>query len=421
MKSYILLSFWLLFLSVSQLNAQQPSDENLVLTNERKFNDLQMQRKCDQAAALLAESFQSTEGPPESKSDFLQSCKKGEIIWNSIKMSKVQVRLHTPTMAIVSYRDDFDCILQGRPANGRLLENSVWLKQDGKWLMHFHTSTSDPMAVTEGNKIRLLYFDADHKQDELPASGQVKDQEKELIRLEKQWAEALGDSAYLSRITSDDYVIVDASGDVRNKQQELTLARSEKFETSTVDDLSVRIYGNSAVVLGRYSLAGTVMGQPYKETGRFTDVWVNYSGNWRVVSTQNTSLPPPSAQPPADSFFIEMERGVWEALKNKDKAADARLLADDFVGLYDTGFATKSDHVNQMDSKYSIESYSVHDARVFRLSPTIVLLLYKAICKGSGEWEQYCSRPDFASSLWVERDGRWLNLFSQDTGVTSGK
>jgi hypothetical protein len=52
--------------------------------------------------------------------------------------------------------------------------------------------------------------------------------EQELIRLEKQWAEAVvkGDNSFFDRTAADDYVIVDAGGDVRHKQQErVTLRR----------------------------------------------------------------------------------------------------------------------------------------------------------------------------------------------------
>jgi len=127
------------------------------------------------------------------------------------------------------------------------------------------------------------------------------------------------------------------------------------------------------------------------------------------------------SEPPSDSFFVAKEKEVWEALKNRDKGAISRLLADDFVGLYDTGFATKSDHVKDMDDKYEITSYDVQDAKVIRLSPQTVLLLYKANCKASGEWDQFCSRPEYISSLWVERAGQWLALFSQDTMETDGE
>jgi len=117
----------------------------------------------------------------------------------------------------------------------------------------------------------------------------------------------------------------------------------------------------------------------------------------------------------ADLFLIAKENEVWEALKNKDKSADAQLLADDFVGLYDTGFGNKSEHVKQMDDSYTLEEYAIRDPRVLRLSPTMSLLLYESTCKATGDWVPYCSRPVYVSSLWTERDGRWLNLFSQDT------
>jgi hypothetical protein len=127
-----------------------------------------------------------------------------------------------------------------------------------------------------------------------------------------------------------------------------------------------------------------------------------------------------SSHPPeSDDFFIAKEREVWDALMKKDKAADAGLLADDFVGLYDTGFGTKSEHVNQMDDHYAIDSYTIQDARILRLSAEAALVLYKSTCTGSGEWKQYCAKPVYVSSLWVRRAGHWLGLFSQDTQAAS--
>ena len=251
-----------------------------------------------------------------------------------------------------------------------------------------------------------------------PSSVAEKRAEEQLVQLEKEWAEAAvkGDSTFFDHIAGDDYVIVDDSSDLRNKQQELALIRTEKFSTLTADDMSVRVYGNTAVVVGSYTFTVSVAGKPYSSSGKFTDIWVMRNGRWQVVSTQNTGLAEAdTAKVPPDSFFVAKEKEVWEALKNKDKAADARLLADDFVGLYGTGFATKADHINQMDDRYTLEVYKILDVKVIRLRPTMVLLLYKGTCKGTGEWAQVCARSDYISSLWVERDGQWLNLFSQDT------
>jgi ketosteroid isomerase-like protein len=91
-----------------------------------------------------------------------------------------------------------------------------------------------------------------------------KDAEKELIQLEKQWAEAgvEGDVEFFERTATDDYMIVDCHGDVRNKAQEIANFRHEIQTTSTVSDMKVRVYGGSAVVVGAFTIAGTYAGQP---------------------------------------------------------------------------------------------------------------------------------------------------------------
>ena len=305
MRTCICVSLCLFSICVSPLHAQRTSAEDLLLANEKKFSDLQIQRKCDEAANFLAEDFQGTGGQSDSKSDFLQSCKSGEILWHSEQFSNVEFKLHTPTVAVISYRDDFDCTFQGRPAKGRLLVSSVWLKDGERWLMHLHTATTDPMVVTEGDKLRFLYLDTDDTRDES--------------------------------------------------------AKQNKVGGTTV------------------------------------------------------------AVSPPDSFFLNKEKEVWEALKHKDKAAAAPLLADDFVGLEDTGFSTKSEWLKQFDEQYSVDAYAIEDLKLFRPSPTTALLLYKSTCKGTGEWADLCSRPLYISDFWVERNGQWFDLFSQDTQATSGQ
>jgi hypothetical protein len=126
-------------------------------------------------------------------------------------------------------------------------------------------------------------------------------------------------------------------------------------------------------------------------------------------------------KPPDDQFFIEKEKEVWEALKHKDKEAANRLLAEDFVGMYDFGFFTKLEWVKQIDEQYTLDDYTMRDIKLLHPSPKVALLLYTATCKGTGEWAEFCSHASRISDLWVERDGSWLDLFSQDTIATSGE
>ncbi len=45
---------------------------------------------------------------------------------------------------------------------------------------------------------------------------------------------------------------------------------------------------------------------------------------------------------------LELEAKVWDALRRGDAEADLRLLADDFLGVYPTGFADRWAHAGQL-------------------------------------------------------------------------
>ncbi|HEY7628278.1 MAG TPA: nuclear transport factor 2 family protein [Ilumatobacteraceae bacterium] len=117
--------------------------------------------------------------------------------------------------------------------------------------------------------------------------------------------------------------------------------------------------------------------------------------------------------------FLELETMVWEALRNGDADADARLLAPDFVGLYSTGFANRSEHVGQLAGGPTVADYELHEPRLVVVSADDVLLCYRAdwhrlTAGGRGRRESM-----YVSSLWSNRTGQWVNVFSQDTPAAS--
>lgn len=114
-------------------------------------------------------------------------------------------------------------------------------------------------------------------------------------------------------------------------------------------------------------------------------------------------------------FFVGLELRVWDALARGDPAADRELLSADFVGLYPTGFADRSEHAGQLEAGATVASYAIADARLIVLSPSAVMLCYRAdYCRAQGGLTGE-NEAMYVSSLWVERDDRWQNLFSQDT------
>ncbi len=134
-------------------------------------------------------------------------------------------------------------------------------------------------------------------QEKAPAAGKetgTNTIEEEIKNLENQWneAELKHDGATMSRILADDVIDTSGMGYVQGKKQDLADLKSgePKLESSTVDDMKVRVYGNVAVVNGHYTQKGTYKGKDISGEGRFTDVFVKRSGRWQCVSTQGTPL-----------------------------------------------------------------------------------------------------------------------------------
>ena len=114
--------------------------------------------------------------------------------------------------------------------------------------------------------------------------------------------------------------------------------------------------------------------------------------------------------------FIELESQVWRALEHGDADADGRLLSDDFLGVYATGFADRTDHVGQLKDGPTVATFALHDVRMVVVSETAVLLAYRAVFErpeSADALERHSTM--YVSSLWCFRDERWVNVFSQDT------
>lgn len=114
--------------------------------------------------------------------------------------------------------------------------------------------------------------------------------------------------------------------------------------------------------------------------------------------------------------LLRLETAVWQALVDGDLAADAALLAEDFVGLTPTGFSDRADHLAGISAGPTVAAFDLSEARVVTVSDGAHLLLYRAVYErvdtpGSSD-------SMFVASLWCRRAGRWVNVFSQDTPDT---
>jgi ketosteroid isomerase-like protein len=135
----------------------------------------------------------------------------------------------------------------------------------------------------------------------VPARGQgasagpsVEDQIK---KMEKDRAAAVvkGDVATLEGLTSDDYILINANGQVSDKATTMNNIKTGniKLTANEVSDLKVRIYGNTAVVTGKSDAKGTIGGRELKGPVMFTRVYVKKGGKWQSVAFQQTPIVAP--------------------------------------------------------------------------------------------------------------------------------
>jgi len=124
--------------------------------------------------------------------------------------------------------------------------------------------------------------------------GDHSQEEQALMKIQHEWAEARvkGDSSYTRRIEAEDCTIVWPDGRIVNKREDLqTMTGDIVFTEFKIDDLRVRLYGDTGIVVGE----GMIKAHKGKQVllgGKFvwTDTFVKQGGQWKVVASQITSV-----------------------------------------------------------------------------------------------------------------------------------
>jgi ketosteroid isomerase-like protein len=131
--------------------------------------------------------------------------------------------------------------------------------------------------------------------------------EREIRQLEAQISRAVvaGDRAFYERVFAEDFTHTSHSGKFKTRAEWMAENKFEDrqgkpdagktvYEAFEVDDLAVRIYGDTAVVTGRSAPKGrTAKREPMRGQYRFLRVWVKRAGTWQVVAFQGTRIAEP--------------------------------------------------------------------------------------------------------------------------------
>ena len=117
--------------------------------------------------------------------------------------------------------------------------------------------------------------------------------------------------------------------------------------------------------------------------------------------------------------IVAKEREELEALKSADYKKFASLIADDAIFLNPSGPGTKAQVVKN-SSHFKLLDFSMDDIHFLPLTANSRIVIYKLTQKASAGGREFTSVVH-ASATWIERNGKWVSIFSQETPARKDK
>ncbi len=119
-----------------------------------------------------------------------------------------------------------------------------------------------------------------------------------LTRLSDDWDKAIvrKDEKAVAGNMAEDFRIIDGYGNVEGKAKFVADIVDPKLtiDPYTVEEFSVRLYGDTALLSGRTHMTGKHDGKPFESNYRYIDIYVRTKSAWKIVSVQITKFPPAS-------------------------------------------------------------------------------------------------------------------------------
>src|SRR5579871_2287513 len=119
--------------------------------------------------------------------------------------------------------------------------------------------------------------------------GTPGEMKNDLLQIEREIGRANLDCdyKYFDRVEGEDFIFTDAAGTVSDKKQDMAGEKDCRKTDAKydVDNSEVRLFGNTAVVTGRITIARKNKEEKLvTRRSRFTDVFVWRDGRWQLVA-----------------------------------------------------------------------------------------------------------------------------------------
>ena len=125
------------------------------------------------------------------------------------------------------------------------------------------------------------------------AEGSSGDIEKAVTALEKQWAQAetANNADLIAPLLADKFIITESEGKVIDRAGFLAEERSNQYSSSEIDDLKIRVFGDTAIATYALRQKYTTKGKAFEPHVRETDTWVKMpNGAWQCVASHGSTI-----------------------------------------------------------------------------------------------------------------------------------
>ena len=230
---------------------------------------------------LYAKEFrvQDIFGAVDSREDDISMFREGRIKPEFVRDEEMKVSVYGES-AVVTGIEKVGGRYPAGPLKGQRAEfwirfTNVLVRRDGRWQLVLSHGTQIPQATPQSDPAATI--------------AQVKKLENERIQ-----AGVRKDVALVDAATADEYVQIDWDGKVLDKAAMLARIKSSniQLQSNTLDEIDVKVYGNTAVVHGLATRKGTMDGKDISTAVRYTRVYVNRDGRWQVVQFEQTRVVP---------------------------------------------------------------------------------------------------------------------------------
>jgi hypothetical protein len=138
--------------------------------------------------------------------------------------------------------------------------------------------------------------------------------------------------------------------------------------------------------------------------------------NTNTGANSNANMSTTKTAAPSEADIIAKEKAAWDTLKKKDYDAFGNMLASDYIEVTEQGVFDKPGIVADVKD-FNLTDATFSDWKMTLVDNDAVILTYQVTQKASYKGTDVPPGPYRAAAAWVNRDGKWLAFYFQQSLV----